>query len=522
MDMPFPLYAVPASAALLVKVGILVYAACYSKVRTLKTRLCLLFVFCMALQNIAEISFFLTHVDGWANSQTANGRFWYAATVLAIAVLLHLSVVTGTSQDNAKKHLSILGLVLLYAPVAVLEAIFWRQPRLLIAGFQSMGYTITKVPGPYYFFVELYFITYLGAAVSLFVYGARRQLSSIERLRNKLLFLGVLPFGVLVVTVMILLHLGYRSFNVTATGPVALMFFLASATYALHHYRLVDVSYYVPWSKVRKQKIEFYERVRLASSEICDTRSAAEMLNRVADLMHCQVALVGGPSTLVAVPQDDDFVIDDYAPSEFPREQLEKIDRIVAVEETADSNPILHELMKRYKVGAVVPVNLARLSTQWLLFGDRFQNHVYTSHDFKIVEELSDRIGRCFVENLFLLRSYLLEADKDVERHEKMLTTLRDDIDVLREKLVAVEWSNSRLRADNARRRRRSLRVVSHDARKVVLSGEKTLEQYLTGRERQIVAAALRQCESKSEVALLLGTTEAVLDSLIDRHRLKP
>lgn len=517
--MEFPPSAIPATAALLLKAAIFAHA-CFSKVRRLRTRLCLFFIFCIAIQNVAEISFFLTHVEGWANSQTTNGKLWYGATILAIGVLMHLAIVMGTKQDNAQNNLSIVSLVLLYAPVAVLEAVLWLQPHLLIAGFRSMGYTITKIPGPYYFIIETYLVSYLCAALGLFLYGARKQLSSIMRLRNKLLLIGFFPYVTLVVAVLILLHHGYHGFNVTGTGPVALMFFAATATYALHQYRLVDVSYYVPWSKVRKQKVEFYQRIRQASSEIPDLRSTSDMLNRVADVMQCQVALVGGPSILLAVPQDDDPVIDDFTPSEFPRDQLAKIDRIVAAEEIADSDPVLHELMKRYKVGAVVPLNIARLPMHWLLLGERFQNHVYTSQDFKVVEGLFDDIGRCFVKNIFLLRSYLTEAESDVRRYEKRLATVRGAVDEVKQRLEVAEAANRLLREDNARRRRGALRVVEPVAPDVVLSGEKTLEQYLTDRERQIVAASLSYCASKSETAALLGTTEAALNSLIARYGL--
>lgn len=514
--MQFPLYAVPAIVAFVAKAAIFVYA-CYSKIRSLQTRLCLLFVFCMMVQSIAEIDLFAARSSGSSAVQEMVGRWWYGATILGIAVLLHLSLVTGVNRSDAR--FSVFSVAIIYVPAAILEMLLWKTTSL-VAGFQPVGYTIAKIPGPYYFLVEFQSVVYLLAAVCLFAYGARQRLSRIEQLRNRLLLLGFLPFGLLVVGALILLHLGYHCVNGTV-GLVALMFFLATATYALYQYRLVDVCYYLPGSKIRKQKVDFYQRIRSLSGELADSHSANDLLNRIADLMQCEVALVGGPSTLVAVPYADESIIEDYTPSEFPREQLEKIHGIVSADEVAECNPTLHQLMKRYRVGAVVPFNVPGLPMQWLLLGEHIQNHVYSSQDFKIVEALFDRLSKCFVNNISLLRSYVNEVEADVVRYGKQLATVREEVRVFEQKLDEIDLASRTLRDENAMRRRTALRVFQSNDPDVVLSGSQTLEQYLADRERQIIVAALRLSSNKSEAAALLGITETVLDVLVDRYGLR-
>lgn len=514
--MSFPPYAIPATVALAVKAAVFVYACC-SKVRTLQTRLCLLFVLCMTVQSLAEIGIFLAGAHGLTDLQHLAGRWWYSAIILGAGFLLHLGIVTAIGRDASQSKWNTLSFAMIYAPIVLLETSLWQTP-LLVAGFQPMGYTITKIPGPCYFLIEFQAAGYFFTTIFLFAYGARKQISLVEQLRNKLLLLGFLPFGLLVVSVLVLLHLGYRSFNVTVTGPVALVIFLVMTTYALHHYRLVDVSYYVPWSKTRKRKIEFYERVERTSYQIANANSASEMLNDIANLMHCQVALVGGPSTLVALPEDDALVVDDDTPSEFPQEQLEEIDRIVTVDEVAETNPTLFQLMGRYKVGVIVPLDIAGLPTHWMVLGERVQQYVYTSRDFKIIEAFFDHIAKCFLENVVLLHSYIEQAEAELAQQQQLLVGTVQESVVLKQKLSAIQAANRLLKEDNARRRRSALRVVERSATEIVFSGEKTLEQYLADQEKEIVATALFYYRSVHEAAAMLGITEIALRRLIERY----
>ena len=90
--------------------------------------------------------------------------------------------------------------------------------------------------------------------------------------------------------------------------------------------------------------------------------------------------------------------------SEFPREALKLVAHIIVANEIADSEPELHALMKRHKVGAIVPFNShSATSAHWMLLGEHFSDQVYSPLDFRVVESLFDKLAERFTDNLLLL-----------------------------------------------------------------------------------------------------------------------
>lgn len=168
--MQFTPYALPAIVALLAKLGMFFYAR-RSNVHNLQTRLYLLFLFSVSIQNVAEITFFTTRVDG--STIPPGVRLYFAASIVAIGLFLHFAITIGTGSRLPSRDLPPYALVLLYAPTLILESLLWSGP-LLVAGFDRMHYTYTKIPGPLYFLFECYAIGYLSAALALFVYGWRK------------------------------------------------------------------------------------------------------------------------------------------------------------------------------------------------------------------------------------------------------------------------------------------------------------------------------------------------------------
>src|SRR5690606_12257555 len=194
--------------------------------------------------------------------------------------------------------------------------------------------------------------------------------------------------------------------------PLAVTFFLFVTTYATYEYRLFDVEFFLPWSKVRRRKTAFYQRIQATIAEIAELRSVRQVLDLMAHTLRCQVALIGGPRPLVALaPGQESGTGDRLVLPQFPREALAELDQIVIANEIADLRPDLHRLMRRHKVGAIVPFGShGATAGHWMLLGEHFSDSVYTPLDFKRVEALFNRIAERFLDDLLLLRTQLTDA----------------------------------------------------------------------------------------------------------------
>jgi DNA-binding protein Fis len=517
--------AIPALIALLFKIVLFVYAW-YSPRRDVTTRLFVTLLGLLTIHNLIEV-FGFNHFAAHGIDYTMEryGYTYFATAILYTAVILHVSL--RISIDNWDRIRRVVPLI--YLPVLILEGLLLGTNKL-VAGFQLFqDYSILRVPGPLYVLFEVYMLLYALAGLVYLVYGARSSRPSvINRVRNRLWLIALVPFVLLHVYLIVANHFGLAKISSTVSVPIALTFVLIVTTYATHQYRLFDIEFFIPWSKVRKRKTAFYRRIQAAIAEIADLPSVREILDYLAKALHCQVALIGGPRPLVAlVDGQESSLSSQMALSQFPREALQRVNHIVVANEIADKLPELHALMKQHKVGAIVPFNShSATSAHWMLLGEHFSDHVYTPLDFRVVETLFDKLAERFTDNLLLLRSQLADANDELRDYKRRLAMAWQDLAVARTKSEGLETTNRELREEIAETRRKEFRVVTPKLPVEVASGEKTLaaflEAFLKDTEATLLRAALQVCHGdKGKAARLLGIADKrAMFYLMQRHQI--
>ena len=428
-------YAIPAILALIAKAIIYFYARS-SQLRNLQTRLYLLFLFSLSIQNLIEITSFTARAENLPSPP--GGIIYFATGIIAISILLHLVLVLALDwHTRNKKRLFIL---LLYLPAIGLEILLLSSP-LLVAGFEPMNYTYTKVPGPLYFLFEAYVIIYAIGIIALLTYGSIKQNVPYKRLKNKIMLLGLSPLALLIILIVALQHFaGFRLFNTTATLPIALTFFLIVTAYATHQYRMFDIEFYIPWSKIRKRKTAFYNRIRAMISEIVDLKSVKEVAERLADTLRCPVAILGSNKPVLALAGGSPFM------AEFPKVQLRKFDHIIVANEIVDSLPDLYASMKSHGVAAIVPFYPhSQHASGWLLLGDSFSKQVYTPLDFRMVEQLFDKMADLFLDKLLTIRTQLASAHIQTRALEAQRLDMQTQLTLLQSEMGALRQHNTQL-----------------------------------------------------------------------------
>jgi hypothetical protein len=432
--MDITIYAIPAVFALVAKAVIYFYARS-SRLENLQTRLYLFFLFALSIQNLAEVFVLGARERDLPTPQM--GTVYFGASIIAVAFLLHLALVLARSWTGREKRWAMASV---YGPAVVLEVLLWSTP-LLVAGFEPLGYTYTRIPGPLYFLFEAYAVGYLLGVLALLAYGGFAQTTPSTRTKNKLMLLGIVPPILVVITVISLQHLGIRLFNTTVVLPIAFTFLLVVTAYAIHQHRLFDIEFFIPGSKVRRRKTVFYQRIQAMIAEIADLNSMEQAVRRLADTLGCSVALIGGNRPVLAQAGASAEL------TQIPRSVLQRFDHIVVANEIADTLPEVHKAMRTHGVAAIVPFHPhSHHAAGWLVLGESFSEQVYTARDFRLVVQLFAKMADLFLDKLITMRTQLADAMKQIRLLERRQQELHVNVELLQQQNVTLLGQNELLR----------------------------------------------------------------------------
>ena len=398
---PF-LTSAPAMIALIIKAGIYLYARS-SKTHNYQTRLYLLFLFALSIQNIAEIAHFYVLADGVIPAFEVT--VFYAASIVAILLLFHLSIAVSWESRWPALARWVYGLGYVYGFTVL--ALLVTSDRL-IQGFESIAYTVTRIPGPLYYLFEFLVLGLCGLVIVFFLLGALYAETSRKRAQNALLLAAVVPIITIVVAVLTLLHFEIKWLNASVVLPMAITFFLLVSAYAIHQHRIFDIQFFIPGSRVRHRKTQFHDGIRRLIAEIADLPSPGEVVARLSDTLRCPVALLGCSQPAYAGGADRMI--------EVSAETLRKIDEIVVAQEIVDARPNVYRAMISHEIDAIVPFYPHNSDVAgWLLLGRTFEDNFYSEHDFRIIEQLFGKMSELFLDKFTSLRSELSTMQQGIQ-----------------------------------------------------------------------------------------------------------
>jgi hypothetical protein len=434
MTLLFWTFFVPALLALAVKGGLFLYAYARKSVESV-TRLYMYLLGAFSLQNVVVIAAYPSITRG--EIPYLESHLFYVGTIFAVALIFHLSLTLASERLRGYARAVV---VASYVYALMLTLLILNTPWV-ISGYQMTGHIITRVPGPLYALVSIYLIGLLVASFAALCYGARYQAVPQKRLKNQFLLVAMIPMALTIVVVLAMFHAGVKTVNVSILSPILITYFLIVTAYATHQHRLFDIQFYIPWSKVRKRKTAFYDRVRAMITEVADLRSIDQAVERLAETLSCAVAFVGD-SKMVAAAGTPHI-------GKIPATALRHIDQIVVRNEIADVMPDTYAMMKRHGVAAVVPFYPhSKNAASWLLLGDSFSNNVYTPLDFRVVEELFDKMADQFLDKLLTMRMELADARGEIQTLQHRLQTTEATLLTMQQRMDALAAENVRLQRE--------------------------------------------------------------------------
>ena len=177
-----------------------------------------------------------------ANPQA--GFFWlsayYISAVLAFFSLLALSL------DNANR-LNVWGKYLLVGTMVV-SILPLLVPGAALAGVESIGYSITRIAGPYYFMVQLGILVPLLFALIISLYFSIRAVSQTSKRRSQILLISCMPIFISVIGIMGVMHAGVKV-NASVILSLMITFTLMILIYTEHKERQYKFMSLIPATK---------------------------------------------------------------------------------------------------------------------------------------------------------------------------------------------------------------------------------------------------------------------------------
>jgi len=413
-------YSIPALIALTIKGGLFWYSLSQSN-ESPASRLFLYFLAALTIVNVVEISGFYILID-LDTVPVLNGYLYYVFEVTALSILFHLATVMALQAVPLR-------LVKLVYGYAIVLIILLLTSDLVVADFQRYAYAIVRVPGPLYFLFEWYALPIFLSVIGLLFYGSRTQRNAVLRLKNRWMLIAIVPMCLVIGGVVTMLHLGIKlPFNTNVLSPIAVSYFLLVSAYAIHQYRLFDLQFFLPWSKVRRRQTVFYNRIRSLISEIADLRSPDKIVGQLAQAFTCPVALLNSGKIITS---DEGAA---KTMGDLPQGILNSLKNIVVTNEIRDTEPRLFDSLDERGIAAVVPFNsYAEESEGWLLLGRRFSDQMYSRKDFDVAETLFAKLADEFLEQQLASRNRVSNLKRSLERATQREARLQAEVDELKQ-----------------------------------------------------------------------------------------
>lgn len=227
------LYAIPSISAIAIKL-VLLWRARRSLLITNHSFLAV-FISLLAL-NISEMLLLTVNLD------TAG------ATILVMAYyifgLFSILSVLGITLSITKNIFPVKWLL----GAGILVSALVATPGLIIEGSRSIGYSYTRIEGPYYFVIQLALLIPFSLAVGMLIFGALKSSSKQIRAKCTLLLGCLAPSFVALFLIVLLMQLGYQ-INATVIISFTVNILLFGLLYLEGKYHLYGLLSSLPGTK---------------------------------------------------------------------------------------------------------------------------------------------------------------------------------------------------------------------------------------------------------------------------------
>lgn len=372
-------YSLPAIVAFALKTAMLGYWW-RSPTHDIRTQLFVIAISISMSMNVIEFTGLQKY---WGDRVDYAGYLYNGLLAGLFAVLVHLTI--RVAYDEPPRFIRTWLIPLMYGYLLCL-CVLLAGSDLVIAGFELFGgYTITRIPGPFYPAFEAFGIATLLTIVALPIRGLRQTADGKLRSRCQIWMIAAMPASLIVIAVLVLLRLNIKWFNATVTLPIPMTLLLVAIGYCVHNRRIIELSSYLPFTKHKRSRDALHTSLGTLAADVPRVASLKVLLDRLSGAIGSHVYLVGVDG-LVCGSAEIDADLSDLSLADVR-------ETIVARE----AHGPLKQKMAQHRLGAIVPLfSTSEAARRWLVFGETFETQIYTPTDFQmldvVVKQLAGRL----------------------------------------------------------------------------------------------------------------------------------
>ena len=230
---------IPASVALLVKIAI----AYFSRRQLFKSEITRTFTFLLVVLTISNIVELLGYYFlDTTQFSTIGLKLYYACLLFMFACLLQISILI--VNKGVGKRIALVN----YAICTILSCLIVFTD-LIVAGAISIGYTLTKLSGEYYYLFQLYAVSMLMLSLGVCIYGYKKSEVHYNRIQSMYVLIAVFFLALPILVALFLMSLEIE-LSAAVILPIGMTLFLIIITYALNAEGLYDLRVWVPGTKM--------------------------------------------------------------------------------------------------------------------------------------------------------------------------------------------------------------------------------------------------------------------------------
>lgn len=407
--------ALPAILALAAKVALLSYTIRSGR----PERYAIFFIWfliALGIQNLGEIGHFVALKFGDPMLLGTSLNIYYVATVLSLPAIVAFALQLALG-NSGRLNIDLIWISLLI--LCGILALLVPTSDLIISGYQVIVFSAKRIPGEYFFLLELALVASALATIALFVYGAVTGSSFRSRMLNSYMLVGIAPLAISVVAVVVALHLFDTAYNAAMIVPIAVTWFLLVTAYAIRNHKLLDIQFALPWTALAQARRSFHQRLTAFSRNFPATMPRA--IKEMSEMLSCPVALVGLQEPIMA---GGHFNLEGIKTS-----RLKRISEWTHVSTLRRNDKALSKLLMNKGVEAVAPFHLSGDSRQqgWLLFGTDNDSEMVTRSDVANVQEMIARLESAYDQRMTRLT-------RQLEKYQAREQGLLEQIEQLKKK----------------------------------------------------------------------------------------
>ncbi len=178
-------------------------------------------------------------------------KIYYVTLIFLFSFLLQITIAIVRRKSSFR--FSIPNLTL-----AVLFSCFMFATDLFVSGVESIGYTITRVPGEYYYVFQIYALVMLFSSIGVCIYGYFSAGNHYSKIQCTYVILSVVMMSTPIFLAMAAMSLGMRV-NAAVILPIGVSLFLIILTYALNAKGIYNLRVWIPGTQMFKLYLSLHK-----------------------------------------------------------------------------------------------------------------------------------------------------------------------------------------------------------------------------------------------------------------------